>query len=256
MEVGPTASIRFVAHWLVANSRTPDPRRIRVGSTVLVVEDDPDTVELVGMYLRRDGHKVLTERDGRNGLRVAIESKPDLLVLDLMLPGMDGIEVCRSVRRQSNMPILMLTARAEEQDRLIGLDLGADDYVTKPFSPRELAARVRALLRRSYSSETDQEGPGEIVYRDVIADLKGRVITVAGTSPQMTPTEFDLLTFLMRTPGRVFSREEIIERVFGYDFAGFDRTVDAHISAVRRKLGFRKEYLRTVYGIGYRFGDA
>ena len=229
---------------------------MRVGSTVLVVEDDPDTVELVGMYLRRDGHKVLAERDGRDGLKVAVESKPDLLVLDLMLPGMDGIEVCRAVRRQSDMPILMLTARADEQDRLIGLDLGADDYVTKPFSPRELAARVRAVLRRSRSSEAVQEGPDEIVYRDIMADLRGRVITVAGASPQMTPTEFELLTLLMRTPGRVFSREEIIDRVFGDDFAGFDRTVDAHISAVRRKLGFRKEYLRTVYGIGYRFGDA
>jgi DNA-binding response OmpR family regulator len=229
---------------------------MRVGSTVLVVEDDPDTVELVGMYLRRDGHKVLTERDGRDGLKVAIELKPDLLVLDLMLPGMDGIEVCRAVRRRSDMPILMLTARAEEQDRLIGLDLGADDYVTKPFSPRELAARVRAVLRRSRSSEAVQEGPGEIVYRDIMADLRGRIITVAGASPQMTPTEFELLTLLMRTPGRVFSRGEIIDRVFGDDFAGFDRNVDAHISAVRRKLGFRKEYLRTVYGIGYRFGDA
>ena len=189
-------------------------------------------------------------------LQAKLELKPDLLVLDLMLPGMDGIEVCRAVRRQSDMPILMLTARAEEQDRLIGLDLGADDYVTKPFSPRELAARVRAVLRRSRSSEAVQEGPGEIVYRDIMADLRGRIITVAGASPQMTPTEFELLTLLMRTPGRVFSRGEIIDRVFGDDFAGFDRTVDAHISAVRRKLGFRKEYLRTVYGIGYRFGDA
>ena len=228
-------------------------------STVLVLEDDPDTVELVGMYLRRDGHKVLSECDGRDGLRAAIEARPDLIVLDLMLPGMDGIEVCRAVRRHSDVPILMLTARAEEQDRLIGLDLGADDYVTKPFSPRELAARVRAILRRSSSSRAEQEGPAEITYQDVSADLRSQTVTVGGTLVSLTPTEFKLLAFLMREPGRVFSREQIIDRVLGYDFVGFDRTVDAHVSTVRRKLGSRSDgrrYLHTVYGFGYRFGDA
>jgi DNA-binding response OmpR family regulator len=230
-----------------------------MGRTVLVVEDDPDTTELVGMYLRRDGHKVLSERDGRDGLRTAIEARPDIIVLDLMLPGMDGIEVCRAVRRELDVPILMLTARADEQDRLIGLDLGADDYVTKPFSPRELAARVRAVLRRSSSSDDEHDGPAELVYGEVTADLRSQIASVAGVSISLTPTEFKLLTFFMGTPGRVFSRERIIDQVFGYDFAGFDRTVDAHISAVRRKLHSKKDgrrYLHTVYGVGYRFGDA
>ncbi len=225
---------------------------------VLVVEDDPHAVELVRLYLSRDGHTVLTARDGLEGLRLAREELPDLLVLDLMLPGMDGLQVCRLVRQESDMPIIMLTARVEEEDRLTGLDLGADDYITKPFSPRELAARVRAVLRRTLRDSLES-GPSELSYGAVSVNLRQRSIHIGDTWMQVTPTEFRLLATLVREPGRVFTREQIIDRAFGYDFEGFDRTVDAHISSLRRKLEAvppKTRYIHTVYGVGYRFGDA
>jgi two-component system alkaline phosphatase synthesis response regulator PhoP len=229
-----------------------------MASTVLIVEDDPHAVELVRLYLGRDGHQVLAAGDGREGLRLAREAHPDLVVLDVMLPGLDGMEVCRILRRESDVPIVMLTARVEEEDRLAGLDLGADDYVTKPFSPRELAARVRAVLRRT-AREAQEPGPARLEWGPVVADLKLRTLTNAGVPVHLTPTEFRLLVMLMREPRRVFSREQIIERVLGDDFDGFDRTVDAHISSLRRKLEPGQEkshYIHTVYGVGYRFGDA
>ncbi len=225
---------------------------------VLVVEDDPHAVELIRLYLSRDGHTVLTARDGLEGLRLAREELPDLLVLDLMLPGMDGLQVCRLVRQESDMPIIMLTARVEEEDRLTGLDLGADDYITKPFSPRELAARVRAVLRRT-SRDSLESGPSELSYGAVSVNLRQRSVHVSDTWMQLTPTEFRLLATLVREPGRVFTREQIIDRAFGYDFEGFDRTVDAHISSLRRKLEAvppQTRYIHTVYGVGYRFGNA
>lgn len=225
---------------------------------VLIVEDDPHAIELVRLYLSRDGHTVLTAGDGLEGLRLAREEHPDLMVLDLMLPGMDGLQVCRLVRQESDMPIIMLTARVEEEDRLTGLDLGADDYITKPFSPRELAARVRAVLRRT-SRDTLESGPSEISYGAVSVNLRQRSVQVNDTWMQVTPTEFRLLATLVREPGRVFTREQIIDQAFGYDFEGFDRTVDAHISSLRRKLEAappNTRYIHTVYGVGYRFGDA
>ncbi|MBM3941626.1 MAG: response regulator transcription factor [SAR202 cluster bacterium] len=224
-------------------------------SAILIVEDDPHTVELVGLYLRRDGHKVLTADNGIAGLRMARESSPDLIVLDLMLPGLDGREICRSLRKESDVPIIMLTARVDEEDRLSGLDLGADDYITKPFSPRELAARVRAVLRRT-ARDNLETGPGALTFGDVELDLKRRTVQV-GTNPViLTPTEFRLLALLMKEPGKVFSRAQIVERVFGYDFEGFDRTVDAHVSNLRRKLeaaSGKSRYIHTIYGIGYKF---
>ena len=227
-------------------------------STVLIVEDDPHALELVRLYLDQDGHQVLVARDGIEGLRLAREAAPDLIVLDLMLPGIDGSEVCRQVRQESNVPIIMVTARVEEEDRLAGLELGADDYITKPFSPRELAARVRVVLRRTAREQSErtqdilQEGPFTVniphgtVHRD-------------STAIRLTPTEFRLLVLLMREPGRIFTRELIIDRVFGYDFDGFDRTVDAHVSSLRRKLDSapgEPRFIHTVYGLGYKFGDA
>jgi len=229
-----------------------------VASTVLIVEDDPNTVELARLYLARDGHKVLAAADGIEGLRLAREARPDLVILDLMLPGLDGIEVCRILREESEVPIVMLTARVEEEDRLAGLDMGADDYITKPFSPRELAARIRAVLRRTASGAVDR-GPAELRYGDVTANLRLRAVHVGETPVRLTPTELRLLVLLMREPGRTFTREEIMDRVFGYDFDGFDRAVDAHVSNLRRKIEAgekRPHYIHTIYGMGYRFGDA
>ena len=226
-----------------------------MGSTVLIVEDDIHTTELVRMYLARDGHKVLTATDGLEGLRVAGEARPDLVVLDLMLPGLDGMEVCRQLRETSDVPVIMLPARVEEADRLAGLDLGADDYVTKPFSPKELAARVRAVLRRA-AREAAQQGPDEVSRGNVTVDFRTRAAYSGDTRVVLTPTEFRILGLLIREPQRVFTRDQIIDHVFGYDFDGFDRTVDAHVSNLRRKLkvnGEESGCIWTVYGVGYRF---
>ncbi len=225
-----------------------------MASTVLIVEDDPHTVEVVRLYLRRDGHTVLTASNGKDGLRMAQESAPDLVVLDLMLPGKGGLEVCRELRKESDVPIVMLTARAEEEDRVAGFELGADDYVTKPFSPRELAARIRAVLRRT-AQDREEDSPSGLTYREITLDTQRRVVSVGQTSLNLTPTEYRLLAMFLREPGRTFTRDEIISRVFGYDFDGFDRTVDSHVSGLRRKLDAAakdRRYIQTVYGVGYR----
>ena len=229
-----------------------------MASTVLILEDDPHTVEVVQLYLRRDGHHVLSATDGIAGLSLAREAQPDLIILDLMLPGMDGLEICRILRQESDVPIVMLTARADEEDRLAGLDLGADDYVTKPFSPRELAARIRAVLRRSARDELEG-GAARLDYESISMEMRQRTVHVDGTQIHLTPTEIRLLALLMREPGRTFSRDQIIDRVFGYDFVGFDRTVDSHVYSLRRKLEAAagdKKYIHTIYGVGYRLGDA
>ena len=229
-----------------------------MASTVLILEDDPHTVEVVQLYLRRDGHHVLSATDGIAGLSLAREAQPDLIILDLMLPGMDGLEICRILRQESDVPIVMLTARADEEDRLAGLNLGADDYVTKPFSPRELAARIRAVLRRSARDELEG-GAARLDYESISMEMRQRTVHVDGTQIHLTPTEIRLLALLMREPGRAFSRDQIIDRVFGYDFEGFDRTVDSHVYSLRRKLEAAagdKKYIHTIYGVGYRLGDA
>ena len=230
-----------------------------MASTVLIVEDDLNTANLVGLYLKRDGHKVAHAPDGVTGLRLAREARPDLVVLDLMLPRLDGMEITRALREESSVPIVMLTARVDETDRLRGLDLGADDYVTKPFSPRELAARVRAVLRRT-NREAPADGPTRMAFGEIGLDLNSRQVTVGPSSVPLTPTEFSLLEMFISEPGRVFTRDQIIDRVFGYDFDGFDRTVDAHVSNLRRKIhkasAEERKYVHTVYGVGYKFGDA
>ncbi len=228
-----------------------------MASTVLIVEDDPDTVRLVSLYLQRDGHKVISTGDDVEGLRLAREARPDLVILDLMLPRLDGIEVCKAIRKESEVPIVMVTARVEEEDRLAGLDLGADDYVSKPFSPRELAARTRAVLRRA-ARDASEKGPAEVKYDDLTVDLHGRSVYLDGERVSLTPTEFRLLVMLIKEPKRTFSREQIIDHVFGYDFDGFDRTVDAHVANIRRKIRSNGEsrYIQSVYGVGYRFSDA
>jgi two-component system alkaline phosphatase synthesis response regulator PhoP len=222
---------------------------------ILVVDDDVKTVELVKLYLNRDGYKVLTAYDGIEALNLARQSHPDLIVLDLMLPGCDGLEICRTLKNESDVPIIMLTARTTEDDKLAGLNLGADDYVTKPFSPRELAARVRVILRR-LPEETLQRGPVEIKRGELTLNFLNREASIAGKALHLTPIEFKLLGVLAREPGRVFSREQLIEMVFGYDFEGFDRTVDVHILNLRRKLepdSNHPRYIKTVYGTGYKF---
>jgi DNA-binding response OmpR family regulator len=229
-----------------------------VPSTVLIVEDDPTTTAFVERYLKRDGHRVLTAADGEEGLRIARERKPNLVVLDLMLPKLDGIAVCRALRTESDIAVIMLTARVEEEDRLMGLDIGADDYMTKPFSPRELAARVRAVLRRAVRLQEDT-GPKILALDGVTLDVTKHVAEVNGLRIKLTPTEVGILRILMAEPGRIFSREHIISRVFGDEFEGFDRTVDTHVSNLRRKLEGQvahPKYIQTVYGAGYRFGDA
>ena len=223
-----------------------------MAGTVLIVEDDPDTVEIVRLYLRRDSYEVLTATNGHEGLRLAREARPDLMILDLMLPGMDGTEICRTLREEgSDVPIIMLTARVDEEDRLTGLDLGADDYVTKPFSPREPAARARAVLRRIAHDRLEM-GTAQLDYENVNVDLRDRAVNVDGNQVHPTPIEFRLLLLLMRHPGRTFTRNQIIDQVFGYDFDGFDRTVDAHISHLRSKMKVdanKPSLINSVYGV-------
>jgi DNA-binding response OmpR family regulator len=224
------------------------------GKRVLVVDDDVKTVELVKLYLSRDGYKVLTAHDGTEALRLAREGHPDLIVLDIMLPGLDGLNVCRTLRAESDVPIIMLTARTSEQDRLNGLDLGADDYVTKPFSPRELAARVRTVLRR-LPGETLKRGPTEIQHGQLTVNFLKHEAFLTGMPLNLTPVEFKLLGVFVKEPQRVFSRAQLIEKALGYDFEGFDRTIDVHILNLRRKLEpdpSHPRYIQTVYGTGYK----
>jgi len=222
------------------------------GKKVLVVDDDVKTVELVKLYLERGGYEVLTAYDGIEALRLARESCPDLIVLDLMLPDIDGLEVCRSIRHESDVPIIMLTARTTDQDKLTGLGLGADDYVTKPFSPKVLAARVRAVLRRL----PGERGPEEINRGELSMNFTTHEAWFSGRPLNLTTVEFKLLGVLAKEPGRVFSRASLIEEALGYDFEGFDRTIDVHILNLRRKMEpdpSHPKYIKTVYGIGYKF---
>jgi two-component system alkaline phosphatase synthesis response regulator PhoP len=224
------------------------------GKRVLVVDDDVKTVELVKLYLDRDGYRLLTAYDGVEALRLAREGHPDLIVLDLMLPGIDGMEVCRTIRAESDVPIIMLTARTTDEDKLTGLGLGADDYVTKPFSPRELAARVRAVLRRL----PGERGPAEIKRGELTVNFLKHEASLTDRPLNLTTVEFKLLGTLAKEPGRLFSRAELIEKALGYDFEGFDRTIDVHILNLRRKLEpdpSRPKYIKTVYGAGYKLAE-
>jgi two-component system, OmpR family, alkaline phosphatase synthesis response regulator PhoP len=225
---------------------------------VLVVDDDVKTVELVKLYLNRDGYKVITAYDGNEALAHARKYHPDLVVLDLMLPGLSGLEVCRVLRSESDVPIIMLTAMTTEDDKLKGLTIGADDYVTKPFSPRELAARVRAVLRR-LPQESVERGLAEINIGELKINFVNHEVTIRNKPILLTPVEFKLLGVLVRESGRTFTRAQLIEKVLGYDYDGFDRTIDVHILNLRRKLepdSTHPQYIRTIYGTGYRFsGD-
>jgi len=213
---------------------------------ILLVEDDPKTRATVALYLQREGYDVAVAEDGVRALEMAREREPHLVVLDLMLPRLDGMEVCRALRESSSTAIIMVTARSTEEDKLAGLDLGADDYVTKPFSPRELMARVRAVLRRAAEDDV-VEGAG------IAVDRVRREVRVAGAEVALTPTEVRLLDVLMRAAGRTFTRQELVERVLGEAYEGLDRTVDVHVMNLRRKLGEAGKAIVTVFGAGYRF---
>lgn len=261
----------------------PAPQGTGVHPQILVVDDEPEIVEVLRAYLEREGFAVQTAGDGRTALELARSRHPDLVVLDWMLPGLDGPEVCRRLRAESDVPIIMLTARGDEVDRVVGLELGCDDYVTKPFSPREVVARVRAVLRRARAAPGGSGGGSgggggpapagggaagaagvrpEASGRDGVLRVGGLVVDteayrcwVEGREVQLTPTEFKLLAVLASHPGRVFTRLQLVERIQGFAFEGYERTIDAHIKNLRQKLGDSSRsprYIATVYGVGYR----
>jgi len=223
---------------------------------ILVVDDDRKTVDLLRLYLEKDGYQVLAAHDGRQALDLTRQRRPDLIVLDLMLPNVDGLDVCRILRAETATPIIMLTARTTEDDKLLGLDLGADDYITKPFSPREVVARVRVVLRR-VGAEREQE-PATIHFRQLAVDFVGHSARLRGEPLRLTPKEFKLLETLIKQPGRAWSRLDLLEQVFGFDYEGLERTVDVHVMNLRRKIEHdpaRPEYIQTVYGVGYKFAE-
>jgi len=228
---------------------------MRVVKTILVVDDEPKIAELARDYLEHAGFAVFTAGNGRAAVTAVRQRHPDLVVLDLGLPGLDGLDVTREIRRDSNVPIVMLTARDDEFDKLLGLELGADDYLTKPFSPRELVARVRAVLRRS---ERPPEVAETIRAGDVVLDLPRMRTEVGGMAVELTPTEFQLLATLMARPGRIFTRAQLLDALHGIAFETYERAIDSHVKNLRRKLEpdhRRPRYVLTVYGVGYRFAD-
>lgn len=220
---------------------------------ILVIDDESVIVDLVSAYLRNEGYKVLTESDGVAGLAAARRTKPDIIVLDVMLPGLDGIELLRRLRQESDAYVIMLTARADEVDKIIGLSVGADDYLTKPFSPRELVARVKAAFRRLQTAALGADR-ATLAFRHVRIDLGGRKVWVDDAPIDLTSTEFELLRVLAQHRGIVLSREQLLELVWGHDFFGEERVVDVHLGHVRHKLGM-PDLIQTVRGVGFRFED-
>jgi len=223
-----------------------------MSSLILVVDDEPKIVRLARDYLEKNGFRVVTAADGPSALAMARRERPDLIVLDLLLPGMDGREVCRILRRESDVPIIMLTALSEESDQIVGLEIGADDYIIKPFSPRALVARVRALLRRA---QGDVRAPAVIRVGELEIDTKRYSVTYKGASLHLTPSEFDLLALLARHPGQTLTRQQLMDDLYGGAASGVDRSVDSHIKNLRRKLESASDarFIETVYGVGYRF---
>ncbi len=224
---------------------------------VLIIEDQVKIVHWLAAFLQQAGFEVLTAFDGASGLHLARSEQPDVVILDLMLPDMDGLDVCRAIRQRSDVFIVMVTARVEETDRLIGLEMGADDYITKPFSPREVVARIRALLRRA----SGLLKPAGKVYTcgALMLDPARRVCLLDGAPVNLTPTEFSILEVLMRQPGIPFTRERLIAEALGYDYAGYERTIDVHIRNLRRKIESDSQnprFIQTVFGIGYRFAES
>jgi two-component system, OmpR family, response regulator ResD len=224
---------------------------------ILIVDDEPNIREVVGLYLRRDGHDVVSAADGEEALDLFRRDDPDLVVLDLMLPKLNGLEVCRRMQAERRVPLIMLTARGEEEERIVGLSLGADDYVVKPFSPRELAARVTAVLRRTGDSPTASADEKVLVFDGLRIDPNTREVLVRGESATLTAREFDLLYHLATSPGRVYTRDHLMEVVWGYAFSIDTSTVTVHVRRLREKVESdpaHPRYLQTVWGVGYKFG--
>jgi len=219
---------------------------------ILVIDDEQSIIDLVTAYLRQEGYEVYTAMDGPTGLRAARAYRPDLIVLDVMLPGMDGIELLTHLRRESDVYVIMLTAKSEETDKIVGLSVGADDYLTKPFSPRELVARVKAAMRRLRVTSASE--PATLLFRHLRIDTGRRQVWVDDQPVELTAIEFDLLRTLAEHRGRVLSREQLLEKVWGYDFYGEERVVDVHIGHIRQKLSDER-FIVTVRGVGYRFDD-
>ena len=223
--------------------------------TILVIDDEKDLIEMVRYNLDKEGFDVISATDGHSAIEIAQRHKLDLIVLDLMMPGMDGLEVCKRLRtdaRTGRVPLIMLTAKATEADRIVGLELGADDYITKPFSPRELVARIKAILRRTAT----RADPEQLIrHGDLAIDVARHEVTYAGKPVTLTATEFRILQFLASKPGRVLSRDDIIDAALGRDANVFDRTIDVHITAIRRKLGRGSDQIETIRGFGYKFRD-
>lgn len=221
-------------------------------SKILIIEDESELVKVLRSYLEKAGFQVMTALRGDSGLELWRREKPDLVILDLNLPGLDGLDIAREIRKKSNTPIIMLTARVEEADQLVGLEIGADDYITKPFSPRLVVARVRALLRRTQSTS-----PSETIrVQDIEIDLEAHQVTRQGNPIELTPTEFNILVAMARNPGRVFSRLQLLESVQGIAYEGYERTIDTHVKNLRAKLEpdpKNPRYIETVFGVGYRF---
>lgn len=229
---------------------------VEMSKKILVVDDEPQIVKVLSAYLERASFRVITAANGKVALLQFSKENPDFVILDLNLPELDGLDVCREIRRKSNVPILMLTARVEEADRLIGLELGADDYVVKPFSPREIVARVRTIFRRTSASDTADASL--IQVGQLTVDLDKHVVTLNGKIINLTPTEFDILVVLARQPKRVFSRLQIMEQAQGDAFEGYERTIDAHIKNLRLKLEpdpKNPTYIQTVFGVGYKLEE-
>jgi two-component system phosphate regulon response regulator PhoB len=224
---------------------------------IVVVEDEPDILEVFDYNLTREGFRVVTARDGADGLKKIRQELPDLVVLDLMLPGMDGLEVCRRLRGDDvtrALPVVMVTAKGEEADIVVGLGMGADDYLVKPFRPRELLARVRAVLRRS-QTQTQTASSERVEFTGLVVDVGRHEVLVRGDPVTLTPTEIRLLHFLMSHPGRVFTRDQLLARAIGEHAVVIDRNIDVHVRSIRKKLGEERERLETVRGVGYRFRD-
>jgi len=221
---------------------------------ILIVDDDKKTVDLIRLYLEKEHYQVLVAYDGQEALTITREKNPNLIILDWMLPGIDGPTVCRMIRSEVSIPIIMLTARSTEAEKLLGLDVGADDYVTKPFSPRELVARVRVVLRRVGQQEVEDHQP-ELRLGDLVVDFVAHEARLRGEVVHLTPKEFKLLETLAKEPGRAFSRAELVNRVFGMDYEGLERTIDVHLMNLRKKIEPQPDqpiYLQTVYGVGYK----
>jgi two-component system response regulator VicR len=225
--------------------------------TVLVVDDEPNIVEVVGAYLQREGFSVVTAGDGETALRMVSERSPDLIVLDVMIPRIDGLEVCRRVRANHNTPIIMLTARGEETDKLVGLGIGADDYLTKPFSPRELVARIKAVLRRSLTAAAPEPGAEQVMrFPGLRINPRTRSVETERGAVELTAKEFDLLSFLASHPNEVFTRAQLLDQVWDYSYYGDTSTVTVHVRRLREKIEpdpMRPRYVKTVWGIGYKF---